>query len=58
MLDRRIRTRAFGDQSELVEWVAATHNSESQNPITPEQLSLALAWMRQRPAVRAHRAAG
>jgi len=55
MLERRLRTKAFGDLRELSVWVAAAHNEGSAETFDAEALHAALEWMLQQPTVRDYR---
>jgi hypothetical protein len=53
---RRQRQRVFAELDELADWVVPRHNEATGSSITPHELRQALAWMLERPSVRAERA--
>ena len=55
MLQRRMRTKAFGDLESLSAWVAQSRNAEASERIEAEELRGALEWMLEQPCVRSYR---
>lgn len=53
---RRQRQRVFANLEELTDWVTPKHNEATGGNITSHELQHALAWMLERPSVRAERA--